>query len=155
MPATRPDPTPLAALSASLSGLVADAAPSLVSVHSHRSLSSGFIWKPGLIVTADEALADEGEVAVTLPGGNRVAARLAGRDPTTDVALLRIDAGDLTPVAFESAIPGVGALAVAVGSREGEAVAALGVVVTAGPPWRSLRGGEVDARIELDLTLRG
>src|SRR5215813_15522154 len=98
---TTPDLTLLTDLSASLSRLVAAVAPSIVSVHSHRSLSSGFIWKPGLIVTADEALADEGEVAVTLAGGNRVAARLAGRDPTTDVALLRIDAGDLTPVAFE------------------------------------------------------
>ena len=155
MPAARPEPNPLAALSASLSGLVADAAPSLVSVHSHRLVSSGFAWKPGLIVTADERLAEEGEIAVTLPGGQRIAARVAGRDPTTDIALLRAEASDLTPVAFESATPGAGALVIAVGSREGESVAALGVVVASGPAWRSLRGGEIDARIELDLALRG
>ena len=71
MPAA-PDLTPLTALSASLAGVVGSAAASVVSVHSHRALSSGFAWKPSLIVTADEALADEGEVAVTLAGGDRV-----------------------------------------------------------------------------------
>jgi S1-C subfamily serine protease len=48
----------------------------------------------------------------------------------------------------------VGALAVAVGGREGEAVAALGMVAVSGPAWRSMRGGEIDARVELDLSLR-
>jgi hypothetical protein len=69
MPATS-DPSPLAALSASLSGLVAATAPSLVSVHSHRSVSSGFVWKPGLIVTADEALAEEGESGMQGPSSS-------------------------------------------------------------------------------------
>jgi S1-C subfamily serine protease len=68
---TAPNLDPLKALSASLSGLVAAAAPSIVAVHSHRSLSSGFVWKLGLIVTADEALAEEGEVAITLAGLRR------------------------------------------------------------------------------------
>jgi len=149
------DLSALAALSASLSGLVAAAAPSVVSVHSRRSLASGFAWKPNLIVTADEALAEEGEVAVTLEGGRRLAARIAGRDPTTDVALLQVDTSELTPVPVAGAVPSAGALAVAVGAREGAAVAALGVVVSAGPAWRSLRGGEIDARLELDLALRG
>ena len=52
--------SPLKALSAALSEIVAATAPSVVSVHSHRSLSSGFVWKPGFIITADEALAEEG-----------------------------------------------------------------------------------------------
>ena len=60
----------------------------VVAVHSHRSRSSGFVWRPGLIVTADEALSEEGEFAVTLAGGETVPAQLVGRDPTTDVALL-------------------------------------------------------------------
>ena len=57
------DPTPLSSLSSALADVVARIAPSVVSVHSHRSRATGFVWKPGLIVTADEALADEGEVA--------------------------------------------------------------------------------------------
>ena len=145
---------PLTNLSASLSGLVAATAPSIVAIHSHRALSSGFIWKTGMIVTADEALADEGEVAVTLSGGKRISATIAGRDPTTDMALLRADIGAVSPIALDGSAPSAGALAVVVGGREGEAVAALGVVATSGVAWRSMRGGEIDARIELDLSLR-
>jgi S1-C subfamily serine protease len=145
---------PLTNLSASLSGLVAATAPSIVAIHSHRALSSGFIWKTGMIVTADEALADEGEVAVTLSGGKRISATIAGRDPTTDIALLRADIGAVSPIALDGSAPSAGALAIVVGGREGEAVAALGVVAMSGVAWRSMRGGEIDARIELDLSLR-
>ena len=74
---------PLQDLSRALVSLVAAAAPAVVSVHSHRSRSSGFVWRPGLIVTADEALADEGDVAIALRDGTTVAAKIAGRDPTT------------------------------------------------------------------------
>ena len=89
---------PLIHLSAALAGLVAKAAPSVVSVRSHRSQSSGFVWRLGLVVTADEALSEEGEFAVTVPGDDPVPAQLVGRDPTTDVALLRIDRPDLQPL---------------------------------------------------------
>ena len=61
-----PSSSPLQALSAALAGAVAAVAPSVVAVHSPRSRSSGFVWRPGLIVTADEALAEEGEVAVAV-----------------------------------------------------------------------------------------
>jgi S1-C subfamily serine protease len=141
-------------LSAALAGLVAKAAPSIVSVRSHRSQSSGFAWRPGLVVTADEALSEEGEFAVTVSGGDSLLAQLVGRDPTTDVALLRIDRSDLPPLPLTATSPAVGALAVAVGSDDGAPIAALGVVSREGGPWRSLRGGEIDARIELDLRLR-
>ncbi len=66
-------------------------------MHSHRSRASGFVWRPGLIVTADEALAEDGEISVVLPDGETVPATLAGRDPTTDVALLRVNREDLQP----------------------------------------------------------
>jgi len=141
-------------LSAALAGLVAKAAPSIVAVRSHRSQSSGFAWRPGLVVTADEALSEEGEFAVTVPGGDSAPAQLVGRDPTTDVALLRIDRSDLRSLPLAAASLAVGALAVAVGSDDGAPIAALGVVSRAGGPWRSLRGGEINARIELDLRLR-
>jgi S1-C subfamily serine protease len=149
------NPIPLEALSAAFRGLVTAAAPSLVSVRSHRLVSTGFAWKPGLIVTADEALADEGEITVTLAGGKSLSAAVVGRDPTTDIALLRVAAADSKPVTLDDSVPGTGALVVAVGCREGESVAALGIVASSGPAWRSLRGGDIDARIELDLAPRG
>lgn len=141
-------------LSLAHTDLVLRAAPSIVAVHSTRFRSSGFVWRPGLIVTADEALDDEGDIAVALPGGGMAAAKLAGRDPTTDVALLRIDRTDLSPLTLEPTAPTAGALAWAVGSLQGAPVAAFGTVSFAGEAWRSFRGGEIDARIELDLSLR-
>ena len=84
--------TQIEELSNALSSLVAKLAPSLVTVRSRRSRSTGFVWRPGLIVTADEALADEGEVQVALPGGDTVIARIAGRDASTDIALFRVEA---------------------------------------------------------------
>jgi len=145
-------PSPLVDLSAALAGLVDRAAPGVVSVHSHRARSSGFVWRPGLVVTADEALSEEGEISLVLPGGDTVPARLAGRDPTTDVALLRVDRTDLLPApAAVSVAPGH--LVVALGAADGAPAVALGIVSSVGGAWRSLRGGEIAARIELDLRL--
>jgi S1-C subfamily serine protease len=148
------DPSPLTALSASLAGIAASAARSVVSVHSHRALSSGFAWKPHLVVTADEALAEEGEVAVTLPGGERKQATVMGRDATTDVALIRVETGGLVPAALDNTLPETGALTLTIGSHAGQPIAALGLVAVSGPAWRSMRGGDIDARIELDQSLR-
>ena len=152
-----PKPTPaipLQQLSDALADVVDRAAPSVVSVHSTRSRSSGFVWRPGLIVTADEVLDDEGDIAVVLPGGETAAANLVGRDPTTDVALLRVDRTNPPPVTLVSASVPAGALAWAVGSVQGASIAAFGTVSLVGGAWRSFRGGEIDARIELDLSLR-
>jgi S1-C subfamily serine protease len=140
-------------LSTAFTALVAKVAPGIVSVHSHRSRSSGFVWRPGLIVTADEALSEEGEFSVMLPGGDVVAAQLAGRDSTTDVALLRVDHADLQPVLLEASPVAAAAFVMTVGAENGTPAVAAGVVSRASGSWRSLRGGEIEARIELDLRL--
>lgn len=147
------DPTPLSSLSSALADVVARAAPSVVSVHSHRARATGFAWKRGLIVTADEALADEGEVEIGLPDGSRAAATIAGRDHTTDIALLRTDA-NIPPVGLAPTVPALGTLSVVVAADRDAPSAALGIVSASGKGWRSLRGGDIDARIELDLRLR-
>jgi S1-C subfamily serine protease len=144
----------LASISNATADLVDRAATGVVAVRSHRALSSGFFWRPGLIVTADEALAEEGEIAVTLPGGERRAASLAGRDPTTDIALLRVEGGPAAAPSTPAGPARAGALAVAIGASGGAPLAALGAISQVGPAWRSMRGGEIDARIELDLRLR-
>jgi S1-C subfamily serine protease len=81
-------------VSAALEGIVAGLAPSVVSILSHRTQASGFVWRAGLIVTSDEGLAEEGEVHVTLPGGERVAAQIVGRDPSTAIALVKVERSD-------------------------------------------------------------
>ena len=107
-----------------------------------------------MVVTADEALAEEGDISIALPNGETAAAILVGRDPTTDIALLRVDRIDAPAVALQSPTIGVGALALAVGVGNGAPIAAFGAVSFVGGAWRSLRGGEIDARVELDLSLR-
>jgi S1-C subfamily serine protease len=146
--------TPLQELSTALAGIAAGLAPSLVSVASRRMRASGFVWRPGLVVTSDEGLAEEGEVRLTLPGGEEVAAEIAGRDPSTAVALLKVERTDLRPVAMAATLPAVGALTLALGAEGGAPTAALGAVSVSRGPWQSMRGGEIDARLEIDCRLR-
>lgn len=146
--------SPLAAVSSSLTDIVARTSPAIVSVHSHRSRASGFVWKPGLIVTADEALADEGEVAIRLADGTEHAATIVGRDHTTDIALLRFEAKNIAPIELAQVVPPLGSLALVVAAERGALTASLAMVSLIGERWRSLRGGDIDARIELDVRLR-
>ena len=119
-------------LSAAFARLVAIAAPSIVAVKSAHSRSSGFFWRPGLIVTAEEALSEEGDFTVTLPSGESLAARLVGGDHTTDIAVLRVDRSDLPPIPLETQAVPVGALALAVGAEDGAPTAALGLICACG-----------------------
>jgi S1-C subfamily serine protease len=143
----------LLSLSAGLAAIVRDVAPSLVSVQSPRVRSTGFSWRPGLIVAAENALPDDDEHSIVAHDGASSPAQIVGRDPSTDVALLRLDRTDLPKAPSAAGTPTVGALAIVAGAREGAATAAMGVVSFVGPQWRSLRGCVIDARIELDAAL--
>src|SRR6202041_1322177 len=149
----QPASSALLALSTELATLVRDGAPSLVTIQFARADSTGFSWRPGLIVAAENALPDDGELSIVAHDGASSPAQIVGRDPSTDVALLRIGRTDLPKAPSAAAAPTAGALAFVAGAREGAANAALGVVSFVGPQWRSLRGGFIDARIELDATL--
>ena len=147
-------PSPLGAFSAAVAELVRGAALSVVSVKSERAHSSGFVWRSGLIVAAENALADDGEIEIVAHDGASTRAELVGRDPSTDVALLRVQRTDLPQVSPSPRAAAAGALALVVAAREGAAAASLGIVSYAGPQWRSMRGGLIDARIELSTALR-
>ena len=146
-------------LSNQLAALVAAAAQSVVAVHGGgRRPSSGIVWQPGIVVTAEETIAHDADLALTLPNGDRVRATLSGRDPSTDIAVLRYEATPpikaLAPTGFATDLQ-AGHLAVAVGRTEGNTVATLGMVSFAGPPWRSRQGGQIDARLVIDVRLPG
>ncbi len=145
--------TTLQSLSNDLAAMVASASRSIVGVHGPRSRTSGFAWRPGLVVTCEESLSEEGPYELVLSGGETVAATLAGHDPTTDVAVLRYDAGNIAASTLVTSTPATGALMIAVGSFEGTPSSYLGMVAHVSGPWRSMRGGEIDARIDLDLRL--
>lgn len=144
-----------AALSEALADHAAAAAACVVAVHGRDgSARSGVLWADGLVVTAEESLDRDDSLAVVLPNGTRVAAVLAGRDPGTDVALLRAETGPVAalPLAPADAVR-LGHLVLAVGRGEHGPLLAWGPVAELGGPWRSMRGGRLDRRIGLGLRL--
>jgi S1-C subfamily serine protease len=144
----------LASLADSTAELVERAARSVVAVHSGgRRPASGIHWRSGIVVTAEEVLEQDENIKLALPGGRLVEASLAGRDPTTDVAVLRFQPDGLPVAATTSAALRAGETVLAVGSYEGSPLAALGIVALAGGPWHSTRGGTIDNFIRLDLAL--
>src|SRR5262245_51622734 len=96
--------------------LVATAAKNVVAVHGRDwGQSSGIILKPGMVVTAEEALEKDEEVEVTLPDGSTGRAALVGRDPSTDVAVLRFEGGGPQIEAPAAATPQAGSLVFSLG----------------------------------------
>jgi S1-C subfamily serine protease len=142
------------ALSDATAQLVQHAAGSVVSVNSgSRWQTSGIHWRSGIIVTAEEVLEHDENIELTLPGGRSVLASLVGRDPTTDVAVLRFQPDGLPTAATARAPLRTGEAIFAVGNHDGNALAAFGIVALAGKSWRSSRGGTIDNLLRLDLTL--
>lgn len=143
----------LVALSDELAGAVERAAKHVVAVHAHpRFSSSGVLWQPGVVVTADHMLRRDDDIRVTLADGRKVTAALAGRDAGTDLAVLKVEA----PGGIETAEHPMkaGNLVLAVGrSQDNGASAALGVISNTGGPWHTWRGGRVDSFLRLDVRL--
>ena len=140
--------------SASLARLVEGVSASVVEIRSgRRTLASGFVWRPELVVTADEALGDYDAATVALDG-HKFEATLVGRDPSTDVAVLRVGGLGAPALPMSSGFaPKTGWIVLAAARREGSVSARLGIVSMTGGPWLSMRGGQIDSLICLDLTL--
>jgi S1-C subfamily serine protease len=143
----------LSALSADIANIAASAAPGIVRVHARKGPpASGIVWKPGFVVTAEEAIEADDDIAITLPDGTRAAATLAGRDASTDVALLRCDAAVTalaSPVVAGAAA--LGHLAVALGAGRHGTRAGLAMVSSVSGSWQSMQGGKIDQYIGLNL----
>ena len=147
--------SPLAALSDHAARLVDATAGATVSVKvGRRARASGIHWRSGVIVTAEEILDADDDIKVTLPDGREVAATLAGRDPSTDIAVLRFAPDGLaTAPTADAGTLRAGHLVLAVGRHGGAPVASLGMVAHVGGAWHSQRGGTIDALLRLDLRL--
>ena len=146
----------LAGLSDDLANAVERAGKAIVAVQARRNVAAGgVIWSQGVVITADHVIEHEDDITVILPDGKEVKATLAGRDPGTDIAVLRIDAQDLpTAEVGDSAALRVGHLALAVARPGGQGLAAsIGIVSAVGGSFRTWRGGQIDAMIRADLTL--
>src|SRR5256886_13338980 len=133
----------LVAFSDAAAQLVERTASSIVAVHGGgRWPSSGIHWRSGVIVTAEEVLERDEDIKVTLPGGRVVAASLAGRDSSTDVAVLRFQPDGLpAPPTADAASLRPGHVVLAIGNHEGAPIARLAMVAAAGPVLASVLGG--------------
>jgi serine protease Do len=119
-----------------------------------ESLGSGFIIdKDGLILTNNHVVEKAEEIQVSLPDGKTFEAEIVGRDPKTDIALIRIEAGaPLPPLPLgDSDQAEVGDWVLAIGSPFG-----LGNTVTAGivsAKYRKIGAGPYDDFIQTDASI--
>src|ERR1700726_1033286 len=133
------------------------AAASAVAVHTEtRGSSSGIVWRPGVIVTSEHALRRDEEIQLTLPIGRIVPATLVGRDPSTDIAVLKCSEADTAvPLFGDVSALKLGALTLVVGrTRASGPVAALGVVSLLASDRRTWTGASLTPYIRLDIGLQ-
>ncbi len=146
----------LSEISGEMAWIVEKTAPAVVRVEARRRVpGSGIVWAAdGTIVTADHVIEREDDIRVGLADGRVVATALVGRDPTTDVAVLRAQASGLTAPAWsEGDDAKVGQLVLALG-RPGRTVRArLGMISALGDAWRAPAGGEIDRYLEADVAM--
>jgi S1-C subfamily serine protease len=146
----------MASLSDELVQLVELFGKRVVAVHARAHYpSSGVVWRAGVVVTADHTVRRDEEIQVTLPDGKRVAATLAGNDPGTDLAVLKVEGLTVEDAAaIGEASARVGELALVIGrSPDSGPNASLGIISAHSGPWRTWRGGQLDRYIRLDAKL--
>ncbi len=145
----------LGAFSDAVADTAAKAAPAAASMRVHHGrTATAFHRGDGFFVAAEEILDADEAIERTLGSGETVKATLAGRDPSTGIALLKSDRAGLPALAKAGPVR-PGHVAIAVGNSEGAALAVLGTVAEVGPAWRSMRGGTIDRRINLAVGTGG
>lgn len=144
-------------LSNGLASAVEGMQQSIVRVEARRRLpASGFVWsEEGLIITANHVLRRDEDIRVGLPNGEVRDARMVGRDPSRDLALIRVEPAGLTvPALADPASLKVGHVVLALG-RPGRTVQATVGIVSAlsKDAWRTSRGGKIDRYLQTDVVM--
>ena len=142
-------------LSSGLAAAAAAAGPSIVRVDARRRTpATGVIWSAdGLIVTANHVVRQDA-ARVGLADGEEVDAVVIGRDPSTDLAVLKVEKTGLAAASrADLDTARVGHLVLALG-RPGRTVqATLGIVSALGAAWRTGGGGDVDRYLQTDVVM--
>jgi serine protease DegQ len=149
----------LVELSNALATATEQAAATVVAVHSEpRGSASGVVWRPGIIVTSEHALRRDEEIRVTLADGRVAPATLAGRDPSTDLAVLKCAEATTAIAATNTGDPAAlkpGSLILAVGrTRASGPVAAFGVVSLVAPERKTWTGASLTPYVRLDVSIQ-
>lgn len=146
----------LASLSAAIAAAAERGGSGTVVVDARRRFpASGIAWAADVVVTANHVVERDENISVLLPGGQRVEATLAGRDPGSDIAVLRLAEPLLEP-AHRAGDGGakVGNVVLAIGRSPGAGhSASLGIVSAVGASWRTFRGTTVKGYIRSDATM--
>ncbi len=148
--------TELSNMSQALVELVEKTSAGVVAVKSapHR-VTSGVAFRDDLIAVANHSLRREERISVQTDKGEQAIATVLGRDPSVDLAFLRVEGLHLTPLPLRNpASAKAGMLAAVVGlTIDAGASASLGVLGAVGGPRRSWRGGTLDEFLRLDVNL--
>jgi S1-C subfamily serine protease len=141
------------ALDSALAAAVAAAATSVVHVSRGHTGGTGIVWSDELVVTSSFHTPARTKVGIGQPDGtlDERDAEVIGRDPGTDIALLKVSGGGLTPAKLRD-VDGlaVGNLALAVGRPGRTARASLRAIGVLGPDVKTPHGGKLDRYIESD-----
>ena len=143
----------LAALSDGMADAVENIAASVVRVNGRRRRSgSGVVFAQNKVLTASHVLEREEDLSVESADGRTLTARFAGRDHSTDLAVLDVEGLDVEPATRSEGEARVGQISLAVGSHSrGEGPrATLGVVSAVGGPVRTRRGPRLERYIQTD-----
>ena len=118
-----------------------------------RFPASGIAVAPDLVLTAEHVVTRDTELRVRTAEGKSMAATIAGRDPGSDLAVLRVDEKVLSPAVRSSSPAKVGQLVLALG-RPGEdgIQASWGIVTAIGGPTRTGRGGLLEKYLQTETT---
>jgi S1-C subfamily serine protease len=146
----------LANLSNEVVELVHAMDPHIVSVRARRHYpASGVLWDNDVIVTASHTIEREDDLIVTFADGTTANAALAGRDAGTDLAVLKgqTQKPATNPLSHADDVK-AGELALVLGRSPDSGInASLGIVSARSGPWRTWRGGQLDAYIRLDARM--
>ena len=135
----------LTSFSNQLADAVSAASPSVVQVQGRRRPASGLVYADNVVLTTVRALGREDGLHVRRDDGRTLDAELAGWDPTTSLAVLRVAGLDTPPLAPATAAPRVGHLALAVARSWSNVVtASAGIVSVIGGPLPTGRRRSID-----------
>jgi S1-C subfamily serine protease len=119
----------------------------------HERHITGMVWRSEIVVVSEQSLPRKDDFEIIAAGGSVLTAKIAGRDPGTNIATLRLAESIASP-SIAAGEAHTGAVALAIGADgTGGVSARLGLVNLAGAEWHSSRGGLIDRRIVLDLRL--
>ena len=144
---------PLTDFSNGLTAAVEKAAASTILVDARKRYpASGIAYADDLVLTADHVVTREDDIKVLLPDGRSLPATIAGRDPGSDLALLRLAEKALAPAATSDSIK-VGQLVLALGRPSSAGMqASWGIVTAISGPTRTFRGGLLDEYVQTETT---